>query len=826
MKANLGRIAEWVGGRLCEVDEDTPVRRVVTDSRKHLEGPALFIALEGPNFDGHAFVDSVRERGAVAALVASGRGVAGPRIEVDDTLEALQALAAAWRSRFTGEVIGITGSNGKTIVKEMLAAILSRTRRVARSPGSYNSQVGVALSLLEIDCHDVVIIEAGISEIGEMSRLEAMIRPTCGAVTTIGKAHFDGLGRDLAMTAREKTVLFRRCSGPVVIPGDNEWLDPASFEQPVVFHVEHSPDCDAYQVDSIEQRGNETDFVLHTPSGEAIDITLATPGRYNVSNATAAAILALELGALPRDIQRGLAAFETSPMRLDMHTTRSGVTILNDAYVSDPTSARTAIEELEFYGTNHRKVAILGDMRELGELADEAHRELGRFVATSSVDRLVAVGGRAHLIVEGAHAAGMPQEDATARPTLDGLAVELEEWLEPGDFVLFKGSRAVGLERVAAGLVESVAPERLEVDLDAIRSNVHALRKAVGDAGLMAVVKSFAYGNDATRVSQTLVREGVSWLAVAYPDEAIPLRGRGIDVPILVTNVLPDEADKFAKYELTALVSSTAMVDALARAARDRGTEVALHIEVDTGMSRMGVLPGRVVALADHVRQTDGVWLEGVMTHFAAADVHDEDDFTRQQISEFDETRAALRAAGHDLVAHAANTAAAWRFPESQYDFVRVGLGLYGVSPSSDVSSVAELTPALRFTSRVLQVRTLEEGRTVGYGRTWRAARPSRIATVAIGYNDGFPRFMSNGGEVLIRGVRCPVVGTVCMDATMVDVTDLPEVSDGDEVVLFGNQGDASICVDEIAQRGDTISYEILTGISPRVRRIFRRYER
>ncbi len=824
MKATLGRIAEWVDGRLFG-DPERLIENVVTDTRRHFSQSSLFVALRGPRFDGHDFVSAALERGAVL-LVEPGRVSEGTRIEVEDTLAALQSLAAAWRAQFEGEVVGITGSHGKTIVKEMLAAILSSTVRVVRSPGSYNSQVGVALALLEIEeAHEVAIIEAGVSELGEMGRLEQMIRPTCGVLTSIGEAHFDGLGRDLRSTAAEKMELFRRVEGPVILPASAKMVDASSLAKPRLFHVEHSES--GYRVEEVAREGKGFEVSFVSADGARGAFRLHAPGRYNVSNAMAAATMALELGTPMSQVVAGLESFEPTPMRMEMHTTQSGITILNDAYVSDPTSARSAVEELVFYGAGHRTVAILGDMRELGVLAADAHRALGEFVAESGVDRLVAVGKWATAMVEGAVAKGMAAADAEAREALDGLALDLEEWLVAGDFVLFKGSRAIGLESVAAGLVESVAPERLEVDLDAICDNVRGLREQLGSAEIMAVVKSFAYGNDATRVSQTLVREGVRWLAVAYPDEAIPLRRKGIDVPILVTNVLASEADKFAKYQLTALVSTRTMIDALDRAASGRGEVVDVHLEVDTGMSRMGARPDEAVELAAYVASKGGVELRGAMTHFAAADDPAEDDFTRGQIARFDATVAAIRAAGHDLeVVHAANTAAAWRFPEARYDVVRVGLGLYGVAPSTAVGAAGTFRLALRFTSRVLQVRDVEAGESVGYGRTWRADRPSRIATVAIGYNDGFPRFMSNGGEVLIRGHRCPVVGNVCMDATMVDVTEVEGVVEGDEVVLFGAQNGARIEVDELARRGNTITYEILTGISPRVRRIFRRGER
>jgi alanine racemase len=363
-------------------------------------------------------------------------------------------------------------------------------------------------------------------------------------------------------------------------------------------------------------------------------------------------------------------------------------------------------------------------------------------------------------------------------------------------------------------------------DLDAIRDNVQAIRGHLGhQTQVMAVVKSFGYGNDSNRVALTLVHAGVDAFAVAYPDEGIPLRRRGIDVPILVTNVRASEADKIAKYRLTPLIFTGETLDAIVEEAQRRNMELSVHVEVDTGMNRLGLRPRDALDFCRRIATTDAVRLEGIMTHFASADDPDQDDFTIGQIEAFDQVLAQLEAEGlRPPIVHAANTAAAWRFPRARYDMVRIGLGLYGVHPSPDVAAATEgVRPALRFVTEVLWVKTVEDGETVGYGRSWRADGPRRIATIAVGYNDGFSRFMSNGGEVLIGGQRCPVVGNVCMDASMVDVTHLDEVGVGDEVVLFGDQGDRRIPVEELAERGGTINYEILTNVSPRVRRIFTR---
>lgn len=813
------------------------ISEISTDSRGAFARRSLFVALNGEHFDGHKFVEDAQKKGAAAAMVSRDSGIDSGSIPglalivVEDTLAALQRLAAGWRALFEIPVIGVTGSNGKTVVKDMLANMLAQEHTVYRSPGSYNSQVGVAISLLGIRPeHEVAIIEAGISRVGEMARLEKMVRPTVGIITNIGLAHAAGLG-DLETTALEKLQLFERLEdSPLIYPLECEPLANLDLPgRPLSFSSDSSAPNSDYSLCHVDESGHGFVFDAKFKSGARYTFRLHTLGRHNLSNAMAAIAAVDQLGLSVEAMRRGLGAFELSPLRLEMHTTQSGITFINDAYNSDPTSARAALSVLKDYAGSARSVAILGDMLDLGARAKTAHAELGRIVTDTAIDRLICVGQLAAGIGKSAEAAGFGAENIGYVDSIDALEMRLDQELVPGDVVLFKASRNIGLERAAERLLESVAPARLRVDLDAIRQNFHALRRRIGpDVGVIAVVKSFAYGNDATRVSQTLAREGVSALAVAYADEGVSLRKRGLTLPVLVTNALASEADKIVKYDLSPLVYSTSVVEALAEHVRRRRVhasvgDIRVHLEVDTGMNRVGLRPEDVVEFALLVQRTEGVSIAGVMTHLAAADDPSEDVFTNRQLRLFRTAIETLRDASIDPgITHAANTAGAWRFPSARFDAVRVGLGMYGISPSKAVDAESSgVRTALEFSTRVIHLKQIAAGESIGYNRTWVADSPRKIATIAVGYNDGFPRFMSNGGEVLIGGVRCPVVGSVCMDVTMIDVTNTPAISVGDEVILFGTQGACSISVDEIAARGATISYEVLCNISPRVRRIF-----
>lgn len=832
----VGTVAAMCGGTLIRGRPDAPIAEVTCDSRGTLREHSLFVAVVGTRFDGHDFLADAFAHGASAAIVSretpdAPQGLA--LVKVADTVAALQHLATRWRLQFDIPVVGVTGSNGKTIVKDMLSSILAQQRTVHRSPGSFNSQIGVPLALLGLRPeHEVAIIEAGISRPGEMGRLAAMIQPTHGVLTHLGLAHAAGLP-DLETTAREKLELFAGLDGGA---GPPNLVYPRGFDQlevdrlpgrPVSFGLADDGDARAaggYTASEVCARASGYDFCVICPDDHRIGLQLNAPGRHNLRNATAAVACAVGLGASDEAIIEGIAAYEPIPMRLEMHTTPSGVTLINDAYSSDPSSAWAALGVLQHYGGGQRKIAILGDMLDLGDLSQKAHQALGASVPRTDVDILVCHGPLARGIGQAAIDAGYAAAQVYYTGDLDELHALLDGLLEPQDVVLLKASRAVALERAAERLLESVAPTRLRIDLEQIRQNYHALRRRLsGKAGFIAVVKSFGYGNDATRVSQLLAREGVDALAVAYADEGVPLRQRGLKLPILVTNALATEADKIVKHDLTPLVYARPTLDALAVQGRRFGKTVGVHLEVDTGMNRVGLRPEGALAFAREILARDELELRGVMTHFAAADAPDDDAFTAAQIERFEAVLGELRAAGIDPgLVHAANTAAAWRFPQAHYDAVRVGLGIYGLAPSAAVGAAAEgVRPALQFTTQVLHLKDVAAGESVGYNRTWVAERATRVATIAVGYNDGFPRFMSNGGQVLVGGMRCPVIGNVCMDVSMVDVTAVDDVVIGDEVIIFGKQGDQSLSVDEIARRGATINYEILCRISPRVRRIF-----
>ncbi len=800
------------------------------DTRKPMGDDVIFWAIRGPHFNGGDFAQDALNAGAKAAVVSrdtvcdtvlpQGRTM----FLVEDTLRALQRLAAWRRSKLDCPVIGVTGSNGKTLVKEMLASILCLDRKTYRSPLSYNTQVGAALGILGCKPEaQVAIIEAGISLPGEMDRLETMIRPDHGILTTISKAHIGGLV-SLENTIEEKLRLFKNL-GPesfLILNADDELCMRFGNRGParkVKFGIHKQADIRARDITRTDGQGHI--FTLDLPDA-SLPIHLAAPGFFNVSNALAAAAAAFALGVSAELIKQGLEQFHPSPMRLEIHTTATGVTLINDTYNSDPASMKGALDVLAKVGAGRRKIAILSDMLDLGLHSREEHLDVGKDVLRAGADYLITVGENSALIGEAAAREGMSPMRIVNTATYREAAGELEKIMNRGDVVLFKGSRWFRLERIAKELVGSIGPTRLTVNLDALAANIHAVRSIVGDSvEIMAVVKSFGYGNDSIRASKVALDNGVGYLAVAFPDEGVTLRENRIQAPILVFNVFPEEADKIVRNNLSVVIPSLELAESLDHYPL-KGLKIAAHLKIDTGMGRSGIWVEDALPFVEKVLSMKNLAVEGIMTHFSSADDPAADDYTLRQIALFEELLAELERRGHTFkYIHAAATAALVRFPQSRFNMVRPGLGIYGLHPSDAVRDELKLEEVITFTTKIAQIKDHPAGRAISYNRRYITPRPTRAALLHVGYNDGYPRFQTNVGQVLIHGKRARILGTVCMDSIMVDVTYIPEARIGDEATLIGRQGNEKITADDIAANGSTVNYEIICKISPRVTRIF-----
>jgi alanine racemase len=790
-------LARVVGGRV-QGDPSAVVGRVVTDTRAPMREHDVFFALRGPRFDGHDLLHRVWASGARVAVVDRDvpREAGQTVVRVDSVLDALQALAAWHRAAFQGCVVAITGSNGKTITRELLARMLTPHLRVAASPMSWNSQVGVPLALLGMASDaDVYLVECGVSRPGEMRRLRAMVQPDVGVFTTVGGAHHEGFG-SRETTASEKALLF-------------EGLGPQTV---------YAPDDDPRIATVLAERRVSVAMNERVPDVPAVDLDLFRSVEVLRRDLWLAVAVAARFGVTALESLAAVDGWRPSEMRLETVQTPRGILLINDAYTADPESVAAALGVLARERSTGRRWAVLGDMIELGDRSMQAHEDAGRLAATLGIEALVGVGKAARHAAHAALAAGMDEALVHACADVDAAALVLDRVLRAGDVVLLKASRPVALERVADILFAGLSPTRVLVDLDAMADNVGQFRAHMGSGvSIMAVLKASGYGLDAVRVARALEAIGVEHLAVAYADEGVQLREGGVGLPILVQFPREGEVHKLLRHALSVEVGTAEQLAWLQREALRAGRRVPIHLKVDTGMARSGFAASDVSHVLRDI-DADAVDLVGVMTHFAAADAPEHDAFTREQIAAFRSAVECVRSAGHAPVwVHACNTAGAVRFAEAHHTMVRLGLGLYGYHEGREPWPQS---PVLRMTTRVLLTRTVELGTPVGYLRDWVAERTTRVAVVAVGYADGYPRALSNRGWMAVAGVRCPVIGRVCMDVAFLDVTDVETVQADDEVVVFGSAPDEPR-VEDLAALAGTIPHEFLTRLSPRVRRVF-----
>jgi len=839
-----------LAGDLLQAPADTmaEVRHLLLDSRRvGLPAGAVFFALRGPSHDGHRYLLGLYAQGVRLFIIEKNTELPGglasyPEagiMQVASPLVALQALAAAHRAEFAGPVLAITGSNGKTIVKEWLAQLLSPDEDICRSPRSYNSQVGVPLSVWELnpERHTLGIFEAGISEAGEMERLAAIIRPTEGIFTTLGTAHDAGFA-SAEQKLREKLQLFvgpgfQRlfyCADQALVHAAVTQLGLPAFSW--TRHPAHPADL-RFTLDAAS--GGSTSLrAEYAATGLSATFSLPFANEPSVENSLHCLSVLLHRGIEPAEIQRRLARLHPVAMRLEMKLGRHDSYLLDDTYNNDLAGLALALNALARQSRPGRRTLILSDVLESGLSSAELYARVAALLPAAGVSRLVGIGAEIEALRASALSMGLNDNTNQLSTVSSQLLVEFfpstEAFLaqlNPADFahetILIKGARRFGFERIVAALQAQQHGTVLEVNLDALSHNLqHYRRQLRPGTKLMVMVKAFAYGAGSYEVASLLEFQRADYLAVAYADEGIALREAGISLPIMVMNAAPDAFDILRRYRLEPEIYSFEMLDEYL-ATFDTLTEVPapkIHLKLDTGMRRLGFDEADLPALATRLREYAArLPVASMMTHLAAADEPSHDDFTREQLATFRRMTAALETAlGYSVLKHALNSAGILRFPEAHFDMVRLGIGLYGVD-ASHTADPSALRPVSQLRTTISQIKTLPAGATVGYGRRGTAAETERrIATLAIGYADGYDRRFGNGaGTVLIHGQPAPLVGSVCMDMCMVDVTAIPQARAGDVALVFGE----GLALPELAHRIGTIAYELLTNVSERVKRIF-----
>lgn len=842
----LDDVLQATGGSLNGPAHATRFSGFAHDSRQVQPGE-LFVALRTDWGDGHDYIGEACRGGATGILCERPVDLGAYNVTcivVRDTLAALADWARLFVGKWGGEVVGVTGSAGKTTTKEAIALVLEGEGPVFKSPGNYSGRLGLPIALGELQAeHRLAVVELACDVPGEMADMLRMARPRHGVVLNVGPAHLETLG-SLDDVAGEKGRLVESlpAEGWAVLNGDDPLVGGMAQRTAAnVLRFGLGPQSD---VRGTDVRYSTTGLTLTVSAwGQTELLSCSLLGTHNAYPVLAAVAVGLIYGVELGEIAQRLRRLEPLPGRLRPLRGREGSLVLDDSYSAVPTALAGALETLA--GLPGRpKVAVLGDMAQLGAHEDDAHRLAGR-QAARAVDLLVTCGEKMRLAAEEAMREGMARERVRITYTPEDAVRAVAPLLGPEATVLVKGSAESRLEEVVRHLLAS--PERagewlprqtpgwravrlkrpprptwVEIDLEAIAHNLRLVRERVGPSvAVMAVLKADGYGHGAIKTARTALNNGATWLGVACLSEALTLRSAGVDAPILVLGYTPPwQARETVAHQVDATVFSLETAEALNRAAKELGQVARVHVKVDTGMGRLGLLPEDVVPFVRALREMPGLSIQGLFTHFAMADSADRSQ-TELQWRRFSELLADLEARGwRPSLVHAANSAAMLTLPEAHLDMVRIGIALYGLNPSSEVCLPPGFRPALTFKTQVAQVKTLPPGCCVSYGCTYRTSRTSRIAVIPVGYADGFRRAPQHWGEVLVRGRRAPVVGRVCMDQSMIDVTDIPGVRQGDDVVLIGSQGRERITVDEVAARLGTINYEVVSEILARVPRV------
>ena len=793
---------------------------LLTDSRSlAFAEESLFFALVTSKNNGHKYVAPLYRKGVRNFVVSEMR----PEFEamtdanfllVKDTLAALQALARYHRTRFNIPIIGITGSNGKTVIKEWLYQLLHEERNIVRSPRSYNSQIGVPLSVWELDeDSEMGIFEAGISKPDEMARLVEIIRPTIGILTNVGDVHQENFV-SYREKADEKVQLLRNCE-MVIYNGDAPLLSQAIEEGGLtgseIAWSRKNVDSPIFIPDIT--KGDNSTRIRYVFLGLEGQFEIPFVEDASIENAIQCLAVMLYLRIPPEVIAERMAKLEPVAMRLEVKEGINDCMLICDMYNSDSKSLEIAIDFMMRRSQKDKKnTIILSDILQTGIMPRTLYRRVAEHCRRKGVDRFIGIGPELCN-----YALLFNQIDATFFETTDDFLRSELIGSFSNELILIKGAHNFHFDDVIDRLELKQHETVLEVNLEAIIHNFNRYRARLRPGTKMvAMVKAFGYGIGSFELAKTLQDQGVDYLAVAVADEGVALRKQGITTPIMVMNPETSTFRTLLAYRLEPEIYSFKILKAFIREGMRAGyTHFPIHLKIDSGMHRLGFLPAEISELTDLLRRQDTVTVRSVFSHLAGADDPLFDDFTHQQITTFKEAAAQIEEALHrKVLKHILNSAGIERFPQECLDMVRLGIGLYGIEAGPEKIGLRTVC-SLRTT--ILQIKELPEGETVGYARKGLLRRPSRIAMIPIGYADGFDRRLGNGsGYVIINGRGCATVGNICMDVCMVDVTDI-DCQEGDAVEIFGEALPVTILADLLG----TIPYEVLTSVSTRVKRVY-----
>lgn len=827
---NLNDILKATKAEAIPEVKDIDIAELLIDSRKIVNpARAMFIAIKGSHRDGHQFIDDAYEKGVRTFLVSAETDTAKYKdaqfLKVTDTLTALHQLAAAHRNQFHIPVIGITGSNGKTIVKEWLFQLLSENYKIIRSPKSYNSQIGVPLSVWRMQAHHTLgIFEAGISQPGEMSRSERILHPDIGIFTNIGEAHSEGFLNN-RQKINEKLILFRHAK-ELIYCKDHHELNECIVQYCHQIRSGEDDDLKVFtwsqkseatlRIQGIDKSSNST-TIRGVYEEREIAIQIPFSDNASIENAIHCWCVLLLFKIEDSQIAERMARLHPVAMRLELLHGVDNCTIINDTYNSDLTSLQIALDFLEQQKQHPRRTVILSDMLQIGKPDGDLYEEVAELVSQKNIYRIICIG------------VALSKHKPTFRKHKKLRSIffkSTEEFLKKmhmitfeNEAILLKGARAFRFEKIEKLLEQKIHKTVLEINLSAIQNNLNVYRALLpAPVKMMAMVKAYSYGSGSYEIANLLQFAGVDYLTVAYVDEGVALRKAGINAPIMVMSPEAGAFDRMISWKLEPEIFSIYSLQQFTEIAHTLNvSHYPVHIKLDTGMHRLGFMPHELPELMAELKINTAIKVVSIFSHLAGSDSADFDGFTAEQARNFDNmSQELMQVLPTRPLRHLVNSTGITRHPELYYDMVRLGIGMYGFDGSDKVQHQLQNIGTLKTT--IAQIKELKAGETVGYSRKGKLERDSRIATVSIGYADGYFRDFGNGNaHMLVHGKPAPVVGAVCMDMCMLDITGIDNAAVGDEVIVFGNE----LPIGQLAGWAKTIPYEILTGISQRVNRIY-----
>ncbi|PZX57928.1 bifunctional UDP-N-acetylmuramoyl-tripeptide:D-alanyl-D-alanine ligase/alanine racemase [Algoriphagus chordae] len=810
-----GQIAEITDGSILNEKDDLLVSQIAIDSRQILHPEkTLFVALRGAKADGADFITQLADLGVKSFLVHHDFDeLALPDlclIKVSDTRRALQLLAKFQRSLFKNPLVSIAGSNGKTIVKEWLGQILGQKYAVAKSPKSYNSQVGVPLSIFGIESyHQVAILEAGISKAGEMSALEEILKPNLGIFTNLGTAHQEGF-ESLESKLKEKLSLFSDSNFLIYCADQKEVSEQISSLFPVEKLIGWSDRAGDEFTRSVKVNPKGARLILMKSDLSTHTFQVPFTDVASLENITHVIVAAMTLGQSAESIQEGIAHLKSVDMRLTLKPGINDSLLIDDTYNNDLAGLKVALDFMGQQRPKRHKILILSDLLQQGS-PEKIYEEVAELIKKYQFDQLYGVGKEIFCL----------EKEFPESFKGFGSTEELLKSIDPesfaNDMILITGARVFGFEEVVNRLQQRIHGTTLEINLNALTHNYNFYKTLISPkTKVMVMVKAFAYGGGALEIANQIQTMGADYLGVAFSDEGVALRKQGIKLPIMVLNAMQESFGLCSEFDLEPVVFSPEFFESLASWCTVHHTSMRIHLDIDTGMHRLGFERKHLDKLKILIQSNPQVEIASIYTHLVGADEEIHREFSLSQLKSFEEMKnEVLTVLRYNPLIHVLNSAGIAAFPEFQFDMVRLGIGLYGVEVTGKHELALRAISTLKTT--ISQIKELESGETIGYSR--RGVMPSggKIATLAIGYADGYDRRFSNGkGYVLINGQKAFIIGNVCMDMCMVDVSGI-DVKEGDEAIIYGE----NISLKELADQIGTIPYELLTNISTRVKRVY-----